>query len=85
MAKNATVTAVSATVTAVGVSSLVGNALTKDFEVGKQVASFGPNQAWRIYAGMKRTNAQIRNVYLHLFCFFTQLIAHLYFDLSTAA
>ncbi|XP_074638590.1 SCY1-like protein 2 [Acropora palmata] len=58
-AKNATVTAVSATVNAVGaVSSLVGNPLTKDFEVGKQVASFGPNLAWRIYEGRKRTTGQ---------------------------
>lgn len=62
VAKNATVTAVSATVTAVGaVSSLVGNPLTKDFEVGKQVASFGPILAWRIYEGRKRTNGHIRN------------------------
>lgn len=66
-AKNATVTAVSATVNAVGaVSSLVGNPLTKDFEVGKQVASFGPNLAWRIYEGKKRTTGQVRNVYLLL-------------------
>ena len=73
-AKNATVTAVSATVNAVGaVSSLVGNPLTKDFEVGKQVASFGPNLAWRIDEGRKRTNGQIRNVYLHLFCFLPKL------------
>lgn len=58
-AKNATVTAVSATVSAVGaVSSLVGNPLTKDFEVGKQVASFGPNLAWKIYEGKKRTTGQ---------------------------
>lgn len=62
MAKNATVTAVLATVNAVGaVSSLVGNPLTIDFEVGKQVASFGPNLAWRIDEGRKRTNGQIRN------------------------
>lgn len=74
MAKNATVTAVLATVNAVGaVSSLVGNPLTKDFEVGKQVASFGPNLAWRIDEGRKRTNGQIRNVYLHLFCFLPKL------------
>ena len=67
-AKNATVTAVSATVNAVGaVSSLVGNPLTKDFEVGKQVASFGPNLAWRIYEGRKRTTGQVRNLYLLLF------------------
>ena len=59
-AKNATVTAVSATVSAVGaVSSLVGNPLTKDFEVGKQVASFGPNLAWKIYEGKKRTTGQV--------------------------
>lgn len=39
VAKNASVTAVSATVNAVGaVSSLVGNPLTKEFEDGKQVA-----------------------------------------------
>ena len=69
-AKNATVTAVSATVNAVGaVSSLVGNPLTKDFEVGKQVASFGPNLAWRIYEGRKRTTGQVCNLYILLLYF----------------
>ena len=60
-AKNATVTAVSATVNAVGaVGSLIGNPLTKDFDVGKHVASFGPNLAWKIYEGKKRTTGQVR-------------------------
>ena len=67
MAKNATVTAVSATVTAVGVSPLVGNPSTKDFEVGKQVASFGPNQAWRIYEG--RSELTDRSVMYIYICF----------------
>lgn len=58
-AKNATVTAVSATVSAVGaVGSLIGNPLTKDFDVGRHVASFGPNLAWKIYEGKKRTTGQ---------------------------
>lgn len=58
-AKNATVTAVSATVNVVGaVGSLIGNPLTKDFDVGKHVASFGPNLAWKIYEGKKRTTGQ---------------------------
>lgn len=59
VAKNATVTAVSATVNAVGaVGSLIGNPLTKDFDVGKHVASFGPNLAWKIYEGKKKTTGQ---------------------------
>jgi len=58
-AKNATVSAVSATVNAVGaVGSLIGNPLTKDFDVGRHVASFGPNLAWKIYEGKKRTTGQ---------------------------
>lgn len=60
VAKNATVTAVSATVNAVGaVGSLIGNPLTKDFDVGKHVASFGPNLAWKIYEGKKKTTGQV--------------------------
>ena len=59
-AKNATVTAVSATVNAVGtVGSLIGNPLTKDFDVGRHVASFGPNLSWKIYEGKKRTTGQV--------------------------
>lgn len=59
-AKNATVTAVSATVNAVGaVGALIGNPLTKDFDVGRHVASFGPNLAWKIYEGKKRTTGQV--------------------------
>ncbi|XP_073245598.1 SCY1-like protein 2 isoform X1 [Porites lutea] len=58
-AKSATVTAVSATVSAVGaVGSLIGNPLTKDFDVGRHVASFGPNLAWKIYEGKKKTTGQ---------------------------
>ena len=60
-AKNATVTAVSATVNAVGaVGSLIGNPLTKDYEVGKHVASFGPNLTWKIYEGRRKTTGQVR-------------------------
>ena len=59
-AKNATVTAVSATVSAVGaVGSLIGNPLTKDFDVGRHVASFGPKLAWKIYEGKKKTTGQV--------------------------
>ena len=60
-AKNATVSAVSATVNAVGaVGALIGNPLTKDFEVGKHVASFGPNLAWKVYEGKKKTTGQVK-------------------------
>ena len=69
-AKNATVSAVSATVNAVGaVGSLIGNPLTKDFDVGRHVASFGPNLAWKIYEGKKRTTGQVLFYLCYYFLF----------------
>lgn len=59
-AVNATVTAYCATKSAVGaVGALIGNPLTKDYEVGKHVASFGPNLCWKIFDGKKKTTGQV--------------------------
>ncbi|EDO42744.1 predicted protein, partial [Nematostella vectensis] len=47
------------TKSAVGaVGALVGNPLTKDYEVGKHVASFGPNLAWKVFEGKAKTTGQ---------------------------
>ncbi|XP_031557688.1 SCY1-like protein 2 [Actinia tenebrosa] len=58
-AMNATVTAYCATKSAVGaVGALIGNPLTKDYEVGKHVASFGPNLCWKIFDGKRKSTGQ---------------------------
>lgn len=60
----ATVTAYCATKSAVGaVSALIGNPLTKDYEVGRHIASFGPNLAWKVLEGKRKTTGQVCALY----------------------
>lgn len=63
-AKEKVIDTVSATVrgtaTAVGhISSLIGNPLSKDFDVKDHVASFGPNLGWKVYNAKKKTTGQV--------------------------
>ena len=66
-AKERVIDTVSATVrgtaTAVGhISSLIGNPLSKDFDVKEHVASFGPNLGWKVYNAKKKTTGQVLNM-----------------------
>lgn len=49
-----TVTKVTADVT----SAVMGNPVTREFEVGKHIASGGPGMSWRIYNGTKKSTKQ---------------------------
>lgn len=49
-----TVTKVTADVT----SAVMGNPVTREFEVGRHIASGGPNLSWRIYNGTKKSTKQ---------------------------
>uniref|UniRef100_A0A3B3D6B5 SCY1 like pseudokinase 2 n=1 Tax=Oryzias melastigma TaxID=30732 RepID=A0A3B3D6B5_ORYME len=49
-----TVTKVTADVT----SAVMGNPVTREFEVGKHIASGGPGLCWRIYNGTKKSTKQ---------------------------
>ncbi|KXJ26994.1 SCY1-like protein 2 [Exaiptasia diaphana] len=61
----ATVTAYCATKSAVGaVSALIGNPLTKDYEVGRHIASFGPNLAWKVLEGKTKTTGQEASIFV---------------------
>lgn len=70
-AKERVIDTVSATVrgtaTAVGhISSLIGNPLSKDFEVKEHIASFGPNLGWKVYNAKKKTTGQV-NINISIF------------------
>lgn len=49
-----TVTKVTADVT----SAVMGNPVTREFEVGRHIASGGPGLCWRIYSGSKKSTKQ---------------------------
>ncbi|XP_062339515.1 SCY1-like protein 2 isoform X2 [Osmerus eperlanus] len=49
-----TVTKVTADVT----SAVMGNPVTREFEVGRHIASGGPGMSWRIYNGTKKSTKQ---------------------------
>ncbi|XP_077400951.1 SCY1-like protein 2 isoform X2 [Vanacampus margaritifer] len=49
-----TVTKVTADVT----SAVMGNPVTREFEVGRHIASAGPGMCWRIYNGTKKSTKQ---------------------------
>lgn len=51
-----TVTKVTADVT----SAVMGNPVTREFEVGRHIASGGPGMSWRIYNGTKKSTKQVR-------------------------
>lgn len=40
------------------VGGLIGNPVTREFEVGPHIASAGPGHLWRIYEGTKKTSKQ---------------------------
>ena len=50
-----TVTKVTADVT----SAVMGNPVTREFEVGRHIASGGPGMSWRIYNGTKKSTKQV--------------------------
>lgn len=54
-----TVTKVTADVT----SAVMGNPVTREFEVGRHIASGGPGMCWRIYDGTKKSTKQVIILY----------------------
>ncbi|XP_077566172.1 SCY1-like protein 2 [Stigmatopora nigra] len=55
-----TVTKVTADVT----SAIMGNPVTREFEVGRHIASGGPGMCWRIYNGTKKSTKQEVGVFV---------------------
>lgn len=56
-----TVTKVTADVT----SAVMGNPVTREFEVGRHIASGGPGMSWRIYNGTKKSTKQVSRSSTH--------------------
>ncbi len=55
-----TVTKVTADVT----SAVMGNPVTREFEVGRHIASGGPGMSWRIYNGTKKSTKQVCGLFI---------------------
>ena len=41
-------------------SAVMGNPVTRDYEVGKQVASAGPGLMWKVHQAVKKSTRQVR-------------------------
>ena len=50
-------------------SAVRGNPVTKEFEVGRHVASAGPGLLWKVYNGVKKSTRKVRHllVYKHVY------------------
>jgi SCY1-like protein 2 len=49
-------------------SAVVGNPVTKEYELGRHVASAGPGLMWKIYSAHKKTTRQVHtstSIYTH--------------------
>ena len=40
-------------------SAVVGNPVTKEYELGRHIASAGPGLLWKIYNGVKKSTRQV--------------------------
>ena len=40
-------------------SAVVGNPVTKEYEIGRHIASAGPGLLWKVYTGVKKTTRQV--------------------------
>lgn len=45
-------------------SAVMGNPVTRDYEVGKQVGSAGPGLLWKVHQAVKKSTKQV-HVYVH--------------------
>ena len=42
-------------------SAVVGNPVTKEYELGRHVASAGPGLLWKVYSAVKKTTRQVQH------------------------
>jgi len=45
-------------------NAVLGNPVTREYQVGKQVASFGPGLSWKVFEGKKKTTGQEVSVFV---------------------
>ena len=50
--------------------AVLGNPVTRDFNVGEQVASFGPGLLWKVFDGKKKSTGQVGFFLIFLLLFF---------------
>ena len=41
-------------------NAVLGNQVLREFNLGQQVASFGPGLLWKVFDGKKKSTAQVR-------------------------
>lgn len=40
-------------------NAVLGNPVTREYQIGKQTASFGPGLLWKVFEGKKKTTGQV--------------------------
>ncbi|XP_065070532.1 SCY1-like protein 2 [Rhopilema esculentum] len=45
-------------------NAVLGNPVTREYQIGKQVASFGPGLCWKVFEGKKKTTGQEVSVFV---------------------
>lgn len=45
-------------------SAVMGNPVTREFELGRHVASAGPGLLWRVHSGFKKTSRQEVSIFV---------------------
>lgn len=45
-------------------SAVMGNPVTREFELGKHVASAGPGLLWKVHSGFKKTSRQEVSIFV---------------------
>ena len=47
-------------------SAVVGNPVTKEYELGRHIASAGPGLMWKVYSATKKTTRQVYKMYMYI-------------------
>ena len=45
-------------------TAVMGNPVTREFELGKHVASAGPGLLWKVHNGVKKTSRQVVSIFV---------------------
>lgn len=45
-------------------SAVMGNPVTREYEIGKHVASAGPGLLWKVYNGIKKSTRQVATTWM---------------------
>ncbi len=48
-------------------NAVLGNPVTREYQVGSQVGSFGPGLLWKVFSGKKKSTGQVTKIHDDIF------------------